>query len=205
MKKTVSGIGKRLLAVGIVILLVALTACPSTPATTPTPTVTAPPTGASPTGTAKPPVSKPVIVVPPPTGAPRLVRVMTPSEGATLGTTNTSVIVAYENLFFKKPAATPVNKVGEGHLNFYLDVEPPRDKAFTPKTNPDTLKPNSVKAFGNFGQALSGDPMFSFRNMPNGPHTVWIAMVGHDDVPIADILKVSFTTAAAAAPPSPTP
>jgi hypothetical protein len=185
-KKTALRLGKRLLALSLVAVLVALVACgPSAPATSPTATAKAS-VPVSPTG----PPSKIVVTKPPVTGPPRWGGILGPKDGATINANSgiVAVVLDFSNLNVVAPKDTNVQ--GEGHILFYLDVDP------IPTTAGQ--KANVLPA-GSTGKVYSSTDVqtssYSWKQLTNGKHIFGAQLVQNDNTPFNPPLfsKITIT------------
>jgi hypothetical protein len=183
-KKTAFSLGKRLLVISICVLLVALTACggttPPPPATSAAPpvTTTAPPVSI-------PPTTKPVVVKPPLTGKPTIPGgklLLSPKDGVEVFANTIQIQLDYSN-FYIKPRGT-TNNVGEGHINFYIDVDPVPTTAGQPAILPSPL-PEGYKGKIYIGDTSMVDQLMGYiwPGIPNGNHTIAVQLVQNDNTP----------------------
>lgn len=184
MKKTALRLGKRLLAFSIVAVLVALTACGggAAPPASSAPPASKPPVASSP---ALPPVSteKVVVVKPPVTGPPVVPGgkfLIMPKDGATVESNTIYAQVDYANINIMPGSST--NKVGEGHVNFYLDVDPVPIEAGKPAILPSPV-PAGWKIFRGWDTNTVQQQAYIWRGIPNGNHTFAAQLVQNDDTP----------------------
>ena len=208
MKKTAFSPGKRLLAISVCVLLVALTACGGSPAPSPTPTApatTAPATSAAPKPTGK------VAVTPLPVKGPPVVimgnLILAPKDGDTKFSNDIWVQLDLTNINLVN--ANPTNAEGYGHVIFYQDMVVPIETGKTAYPSPIPTGGKAVKTGSNIAQNLG----YQWRYIPNGNHTFGAQVVQNDDTPfnppIWAISKVNiqgqFPTGKQPVSPSPSP
>ena len=115
--------------------------------------------------------------------APRI-KISTPTNGAIkkAGSITINASVSNFNVVDKQGQA---NVAGEGHLHFYMDVQPPTDP-----TRP------AIPTTGLWAH-VSGTS-YTFDNVPVGPHTFYVQMVNNDHTPlspgISDSIQVYVIT-----------
>jgi hypothetical protein len=203
-KKTAMSLGKRLLALSIVAVLVALTACGGG---TPSPTASAKPTAASPTGTAKPGFTKVTVTLLPVKGPPKVVggSLITAPKAGTVFSNNIWVQLDLTNINLVNPKSTNVE--GEGHVIFYQDIDPIPTTAGQPAV-PSPL-PSGGKIYRG-GSAIAQNLGYQWRNIPNGNHTFSCQVVQNDGTPLNPPIFMQVKVKIegefpSGAPPSPTP
>jgi hypothetical protein len=207
MKKTALSLGKRLTAISVCILLVALTAC-GAPAPA-SPTVAPPsskPVSASPTGT--PPISKPVVVPIPVKGPPVILMgnlISAPKDGAQLVSNAVYVQLDLENINLVNPKAT--NAEGEGHVNFYLDVDPIPTAAGKTTGLPSPTPAGYKGKIYVGGAAIAQNLGYQWKGVSNGNHTFSAQVVHNDDTPfdppMVSTVKININMPPASPSPSP--
>lgn len=184
MKKTALRLGKRLLAFSIVAVLVALTACGGGAAP---PASSAPPASKPPVASSAAPVStaKVVVVLPPVKGPPVVPGgkfLIMPKDGATVESNTIYSQVDYANINIMPGSST--NKEGEGHVNFYLDVDPIPIEAGKPAILPSPLPTGYTgKIFRGWDTATVQQQAYIWKGVPNGNHTFAAQLVQNDDTP----------------------
>lgn len=209
MKKTAFSLGKRLMAISVCILLVALTACGG-PAAPPSPTAASPTakpaTSAAPAGnTTAPPISKPVVQPVPVTGPPKIILgnfIYSPKDNSTSLSNDVFIQLDVTNINFVAPK--PTNVVGEAHVNFYLDCPVPIDQGKPTSLTPSPAPKGAKIYMGAKDIAYAWG--YAWKNVSNGNHTFGAQLVQNDDTPFNPPIwsqvhvNVNFT-----APPSPSP
>jgi hypothetical protein len=108
------------------------------------------------------------INVGPPSGNPGL-KAINPADGTTLPPGNIVVEVQVENFIISQKDMGVINRLGEGHLIYYFDEEPPVD-AGSP-----ALTETSV---------VSADTRYLWKNVSEGKHTLAVQMVNNNDTPL---------------------
>lgn len=191
MKKTAIGLGKRLMVLALVTILVALTACGggTTPPASSTPPASAKPpaSSAAAPGSSAPP-SKVVVVKPPVTGPPVIVDrlIVVPKDGSTVVSNVFQCQLFYSNFNIVAPPNPVKNNPGDGHLNFYLDVDPVPIDAGKPAVLPSPL-PSGYK--GKIARAWDSNTQLNmlwlWKEVPNGNHTLGAQLVNNDDTPLS--------------------
>ena len=108
---------------------------------------------------------------------PRLT-ISSPTNGAIkkAGSITINASVTNFNVVDKQSQA---NNVGEGHLNFYMDVQPPSDPT----------KP-AIPASGVWAH-VSGTS-YTFDNVPVGLHTFYVQLVSNDHTPLSPDITASI-------------
>lgn len=207
MKKTAFSLGKRLLAISVCVLLVALTACGPATTTSLTPDASK---SASPSSAAPAPTGK-IVVVPPPVKGPPVVimgnLILAPKDGDTKFSNDVWVQLDLTNINLVNAKAT--NAEGEGHVIFYQDMVVPIETGKTAYPSPIPTGGKAVKTGSNIAQNLG----YQWRYIPNGNHTFGAQVVQNDDTPfnppIWAIAKVNiqgqFPSGKQPVSPSPSP
>lgn len=207
MKKTALSLGKKLLALSIVVGLVVLTACGGGTTPAASSPAASKPVASSPAGTSspKPSSSKITIQKPPLKGPPKWGGILAPLDGATVLNNNPFVLLDYGNFNIVAPSAT--NKEGEGHIIFYLDIDPITTAGAKANATPAGSKGKIyVGSSGTVDQQMG----YQWKNIPNGNHTLGAQLVQNDDTPFNPPLfgqvKVDIQGKFPSGfPPSPTP
>ncbi len=228
MRKTAFSLGKSLLAISICVLLVALTACggggtpaaSSAPASATPPAASAtPPTSAAPAASYAPytPPPKPPELPATPTGPPLKGTPIVGSRGLLLAPkpgvwASNSVYsqVDVGNIYIVTRNAT--NIAGQGHIDFYLDMDIPITTGKKAGVLPSPL-PDGFKGKVYIGDSISVQQTqsYTWSGVSNGNHTFGAQVVQNDDTPFNPPIwaKVEITvqgpTPAAKASPSPSP
>lgn len=187
MKKTALRLGKMLLAFSIVAVLVALTACGggAAPPASSAPPASKPPVASSPA--AAPPVStaKVVVVLPPVKGPPVVPGgkfLIMPKDGTTVESNTIYAQCDYANINIMPGSST--NKEGEGHINFYLDVDPIPIEAGKAAILPSPLPTGYTgKIYRGWDTNIVQQQAYIWRGVPNGNHTFAAQLVQNDDTP----------------------
>jgi hypothetical protein len=138
------------------------------------------------TPTYPPPSTKPVVVRPPLTGPPTVPGgklLIAPKEGTEIFSNTLQIQLDYANFYIM--ARTRPNAVGEGHINFYMDVEPiPTEKgkpAILPSPTPAGYKGKLYIGDTSTVEQIQG---YIWRNIPNGKHTIAVQLVNNDNTPL---------------------
>jgi hypothetical protein len=105
-----------------------------------------------------------------------------PVAGATLPSGSVTVTTDVLN-FAVVDKQGQANAVGQGHVNFYLDMDAPA-----------TQGQSTVPASGTFA-SVSGTT-YTFKNVPAGTHTISAELVNNDQTPLNPpvVQKISITT-----------
>jgi len=123
--------------------------------------------------------------------------IVSPAPGAIVVGPDVTVEVEVSDFTLVPPTGTDENP-GEGHIIYYLDMEP----VFIPGEPPIPRDPEAI-------YAVSDQLTHTFEDVARGPHDVVVLLVHDNDVPVFPpaIDKVSFTVAAPSETPSaePTP
>jgi hypothetical protein len=191
-KKTAFSLGKRLLAISMCVMLVALVACGG--GTTPPPaSSSAPPASSKPPASSSvappvsaPPTTKVVVVRPPLTGPPTIPGgklLLSPKDGMTVYSNTMQIQLDYVNFYIM--ARTRPNAVGEGHINFYLDVDPVPIEAGKPAILPSPT-PAGFKGKIYIGDTSTVEQIqgYIWKGIPNGKHTIAVQLVNNDNTPL---------------------
>ncbi len=207
MKKTALSLGKKLLALTIIVGLVALTACGGSGTTTPSSSASAAASKPATSGTAsaKPSSSKVTVQKVPVKGPPVWGGIKAPKDGAVVENNNPFVLLEYGNFNIVAPSAT--NKEGEGHIIFYLDIDPITTAGAKANATPAGSK---GKIFVGSSGTIDQQMGYQWKSIPNGNHTLGAQLVQNDDTPfnppLFDQVKVDVEGKfPSGAPPSPTP
>ena len=98
------------------------------------------------------------------------IKISTPANGAIKKTGSITITASVSN-FNVVDKQGQSNAAGEGHLHFYMDVQPPTDA-----TKP-AIPPSGVWAH------VSGTS-YTFDNVPIGLHTFYVQLVNNDHIPL---------------------
>ncbi len=228
MKKTTFSLGKRLIVLGIVAILVTLTACSgggTTPPASSSPVVKPPASSAAPpassaaptsTGGFSLPTTKIVISVPPappatPTGPPLTGSpkpgnpfMVAPKANAVYPTNSVFSQVDVSNIYIV--SAKRPNAVGEGHVAFYMDMDVPTtagQKADAlPSPAPSGFKGKvAVVDSLDYGVSMAN---YSWTKVSNGNHTFGAQLVQNDGTPFNPPIFTQVTVTVNVPSPSPT-
>jgi hypothetical protein len=114
-------------------------------------------------------------------------KINSPSNGATLKTGDITVKADVAN-FKVVDKQGQANVTGEGHLHFYMDVNPIPSAAGQP-----AIPANSSAAWAHVS-----DTSYTFRGVPPGTHTFVAQLVNNDHSPVvptvSDMVTVTVTT-----------
>ena len=126
-----------------------------------------------------------------------IIDIISPAQGATVVGPDVTVEVLVTDFTLVPPTGTDANP-GEGHIIYYLDVEPP---VFEPLKSAIPADPNAI-------YAASDQLTHTFEDVAPGPHEVTVLLV-HDDhthtLPPPAIDQVSFTVTTPSETPTPEP
>jgi plastocyanin len=165
--------GKWFLMATLLLALVALAACANTPSptsTTPIPTTTLPTTTtpvASPTPT---PSASPT---PSPTGTPAgtpTIEIVSPGSGNKFGIGDETISVQVSNFKLLEKLGQP-NVSGEGHIHYFMDVDPPTTPGQPAVTTPGTYAPSAATAY-------------TWHNVYGGQHKFSVELVNNNHTPL---------------------
>ncbi len=124
------------------------------------------------------------------------VTITSPADSASVpaGDITVSIQVANFNIVDKQGQA---NAAGEGHIHFYLDVNP---------VPTDPGKP-AIPADAKAVWAHVSGTNYMFMGVSPGTHTIAVELVNNDHTPLqpAVVRSITVTATGSAAPPSPTP
>ncbi len=114
-------------------------------------------------------------------------KITSPSNGATVRTGDITVKADVNN-FKVVDKQGQANVTGEGHVHFYMDVNPIPNAAGQPAIPADT----------NAAWAHVSDTSYTFRNVSPGTHTFAVQLVNNDHTPVVpavnDMVTVTVTT-----------
>ncbi|MGD1118517.1 MAG: cupredoxin domain-containing protein [Dehalococcoidales bacterium] len=149
-------------------IALALTACSSSSPITLPPTTT-PPSTTPPTTTPPPTTSAPApgITITSPTGG------VIPQIGDVTVTVQVSNFSIVDKMGQAKVA-------GEGHIHYFLDVQPPTDPTKAAVTAPGTY-------------AATIATSYTWHNVGGGPHTFYVELVNNDHAPLSPAVVTSVT------------
>jgi hypothetical protein len=109
-----------------------------------------------------------VVTVGAPEGLPQITQV-DPSDGSSLPPGNILVSLGVENFIVSRADMGVVNRIGEGHLIFYMDEDPPTDQG-APATTDTSI--------------VSTDLSRLWKGVTEGKHTFSVQLVNNDDTPL---------------------
>jgi hypothetical protein len=105
-----------------------------------------------------------------------------PKDGATVESNTLYSQVDYANINIMPPSAT--NKEGEGHINFYLDVDPipieAGKAAILPSPKPEGYK---GKIYIGYDANVQQQQAYIWKGVPNGAHIFGAQLVQNDNTP----------------------
>jgi len=114
-------------------------------------------------------------------------KINSPSNGATVKTGDITVKADVNN-FKVVDKQGQANVTGEGHLHFYMDVNPIPNAAGQP----------AIPANPSANWAHVSDTSYTFRNVSPGTHTFVAQLVNNDHTPVvpavSDMVTVTVTT-----------
>lgn len=114
-------------------------------------------------------------------------KITSPSNGATLKTGDITVKTDVTN-FKVVDKQGEANVTGEGHLHFYMDVNPIPNAAGQP-----AIPANTSSAWAHVS-----DTSYTFKNVSPGTHTFTAQLVNNDHTPVvpavSDMVTVTITT-----------
>jgi len=122
-----------------------------------------------------PPVTTTITVM---SAMPR-VRILSPGDVTIAGPNNFTVTVAVENFRLVDALGTP-NVAGEGHIHYFLDVEPPTDPGVPAITSTGRYVPTT-------------DTSYQWINVGGGFHIVAVELVNNDHTPLVPPATDSIT------------
>lgn len=109
-------------------------------------------------------------------------KITSPANGATLPAGDITIKTAVQNFNIVDKQGQS-NVTGEGHLHFYMDVNPLPSTAGQPAIPAD---PNAVWAHVS-------DTTYTFKNVPPGQHTFSVQLANNDHTPVYPIVTDMVT------------
>jgi hypothetical protein len=125
-----------------------------------------------------------------------IIDIISPAQGATVVGPDVTVEVLVTDFTLVPPTGTDANPGKEGHIIYYLDVEP----VFMPGQPAIPSDPDAI-------YAASEQLTNTFENVAPGSHDVWVLLVLDDHTPVIPpaIEKVGFTVTASSGRPTTQP
>ena len=120
------------------------------------------------------------------------IRLLSPTAGAALPGNEIPVLAAVTNFTLVNPGSGTAPKVpGEGHIHYFLDVQPPTDP-----DQPSLTPEGTVVEIANI--------TYTWTNVTPGSHTVWVMLVNNDHTPVIPLAMQSVTVEVGGASPTET-
>jgi hypothetical protein len=105
-----------------------------------------------------------------------------PKDVSTVESNTIYAQVDYANINIMPPSST--NKEGEGHINFYLDVDPVPIEAGKPAILPSPLPTGyKGKIFIGYDTNVQQQQAYIWKGVPNGAHVFAAQLVQNDNTP----------------------
>ncbi|MDD1675003.1 MAG: hypothetical protein LUQ13_05095 [Methanomicrobiales archaeon] len=159
-----------------------------TPVPTETPVPTPVPTAS--TGTTVP-TTIPATTVPP---VPAQITITSPQDGQTFVAGDIVVVTSVKN-FAVVDKQGQANVAGEGHVHFYMDVNP---------VPTDPQKP-AIPANATTVWAHVSGTAYTFTNVPQGKHIFTVQLVNNDHTPVIPLATDNITVTFVGTTPTPVP
>ncbi len=125
----------------------------------------------------EPAVDSVTVQVGAPNGAPKL-DITNLAEGDSLPPGNILVVIGTENFIVSREHMGVINRLGEGHLIYYIDEDPPTDTGVPATT--DTSMVSTAESH-------------LWKNVTEGKHTFSVQLVNNDDTPLDTPIAATVT------------
>ncbi|MDD1677183.1 MAG: PQQ-dependent sugar dehydrogenase, partial [Methanomicrobiales archaeon] len=114
------------------------------------------------------------------------ITITAPADGAVLPSGDIAVSVVVQNFRINTSLGTP-DIAGEGHIHYFLDVDPPTQQGKPAVTAPGTY-------------AATADTTYTWRNISSGSHRLSVELVRNDHTPLATPVTASVQVTVGSAP-----